>query len=151
MRAALTTAGQDGAPGSRPVREMDDRSAGGVLGSVPAFGSHYVTLVPDIDRTRTIRGWPGPLCVERVRRIELPYSAWEADVLPLNYTREEAPPYHWRLRYRPPHPGGWRQFGVGFEAVLLRGRLSTTGVDPPSLGRPIRPSACASAVATALS
>ena len=25
---------------------------------------------------------------ERVRRIELPYSAWEADVLPLNYTRE---------------------------------------------------------------
>ena len=25
--------------------------------------------------------------VERVRRIELPYSAWEADVLPLNYTR----------------------------------------------------------------
>ena len=24
---------------------------------------------------------------ERVRRIELPYSAWEADVLPLNYTR----------------------------------------------------------------
>ena len=26
--------------------------------------------------------------IERVRRIELPYSAWEADVLPLNYTRE---------------------------------------------------------------
>ena len=25
--------------------------------------------------------------MERVRRIELPYSAWEADVLPLNYTR----------------------------------------------------------------
>ena len=25
--------------------------------------------------------------VERVRRIELPLSAWEADVLPLNYTR----------------------------------------------------------------
>ena len=28
------------------------------------------------------------LTAERVRRIELPYSAWEADVLPLNYTRE---------------------------------------------------------------
>ena len=26
---------------------------------------------------------------ERVRRIELPYAAWEAAVLPLNYTREE--------------------------------------------------------------
>ena len=25
--------------------------------------------------------------LERVRRIELPFSAWEADVLPLNYTR----------------------------------------------------------------
>ncbi len=25
---------------------------------------------------------------ERVRRIELPYAAWEAAVLPLNYTRE---------------------------------------------------------------
>ena len=26
---------------------------------------------------------------ERVTRIELAFSAWEADVLPLNYTREE--------------------------------------------------------------
>ena len=25
--------------------------------------------------------------MERARRIELPYSAWEADVLPLNYAR----------------------------------------------------------------
>ena len=25
--------------------------------------------------------------MERVRRIELPYAAWEAAVLPLNYTR----------------------------------------------------------------
>ncbi len=32
--------------------------------------------------------------LERVRRIELPYSAWEADVLPLNYTRRWRPPYH---------------------------------------------------------
>jgi hypothetical protein len=29
--------------------------------------------------------------VERVTRIELAFSAWEADVLPLNYTREGAP------------------------------------------------------------
>ena len=30
--------------------------------------------------------------VERVRRIELPLSAWEADVLPLNYTRSAPTP-----------------------------------------------------------
>jgi hypothetical protein len=28
--------------------------------------------------------------VERMRGIEPPYSAWEADVLPLNYIRERA-------------------------------------------------------------
>jgi hypothetical protein len=28
------------------------------------------------------------MCYERVTRIELALSAWEADVLPLNYTRE---------------------------------------------------------------
>ena len=28
------------------------------------------------------------LCLERVTRIELAFSAWEADVLPLNYTRK---------------------------------------------------------------
>ena len=28
--------------------------------------------------------------MERVRRIELPYAAWEAAVLPLNYTRMRA-------------------------------------------------------------
>jgi hypothetical protein len=31
--------------------------------------------------------------VERVTRIELALSAWEADVLPLNYTRERPPEY----------------------------------------------------------
>jgi hypothetical protein len=31
--------------------------------------------------------------VERVRGIEPPYSAWEADVLPLNYTRERPKVY----------------------------------------------------------
>ena len=29
--------------------------------------------------------------LERVTRIELALSAWEADVLPLNYTRDESP------------------------------------------------------------
>jgi hypothetical protein len=32
------------------------------------------------------------LGVERVTRIELALSAWEADVLPLNYTRERSAP-----------------------------------------------------------
>ena len=34
---------------------------------------------------------PGAPLVERVTRIELALSAWEADVLPLNYTRAPAP------------------------------------------------------------
>jgi SAM-dependent methyltransferase len=44
--------------------------------------------------------------VERVTRIELALSAWEADVLPLNYTRVSAPePYRSArsARRRPPH------------------------------------------------
>ena len=32
------------------------------------------------------QGYPGKI-VERVTRIELAFSAWEADVLPLNYAR----------------------------------------------------------------
>jgi hypothetical protein len=32
--------------------------------------------------------------MERVRRIELPYAAWEAAVLPLNYTRVITPAWH---------------------------------------------------------
>ena len=32
-------------------------------------------------------------CLERVTGIEPAFSAWEADVLPLNYTREGAPRY----------------------------------------------------------
>ena len=35
----------------------------------------------------TVTGWgTREFEVERVRRIELPYQAWEACVLPLNYT-----------------------------------------------------------------
>ena len=33
------------------------------------------------------------LCVERVTGIEPAFSAWEADVLPLNYTRAAQRPY----------------------------------------------------------
>jgi hypothetical protein len=30
---------------------------------------------------------PRGICLERATRIELAFSAWEADVLPLNYAR----------------------------------------------------------------
>jgi hypothetical protein len=38
-----------------------------------------------------IIAWSWAFVVERVTRIELALSAWEADVLPLNYTREAWP------------------------------------------------------------
>ena len=38
--------------------------------------------------------------VERVTRIELALSAWEADVLPLNYTRAVGPPWPTAMRVR---------------------------------------------------
>lgn len=39
------------------------------------------------EKTRSFNSY-GFFCIlERVRGIEPPYSAWEADVLPLNYTR----------------------------------------------------------------
>jgi hypothetical protein len=36
--------------------------------------------------------------LERVTRIELALSAWEADVLPLNYTRAAGPPWPTAVR-----------------------------------------------------
>ena len=53
--------------------------------------------------------------MERVTRIELALSAWEADVLPLNYTRERPSLYQlaarWHQRVPPdratPDLGGW--------------------------------------------
>ena len=39
---------------------------------------------------RVLPGFEDRLRAERVRGIEPPYSAWEADVLPLNYTRVAA-------------------------------------------------------------
>ncbi len=51
-----------------------------------------------------------PEVVERVRGIEPPYSAWEADVLPLNYTR--------RTRILP-FPGAWRQREARPQIVMI--------------------------------
>jgi hypothetical protein len=42
---------------------------------------------PDAKRAPS-KGRPTGAAMERVTRIELAFSAWEADVLPLNYTRE---------------------------------------------------------------
>jgi hypothetical protein len=39
------------------------------------------------------------MIMERVTRIELALSAWEADVLPLNYTRELAKMLHAAFRH----------------------------------------------------
>jgi hypothetical protein len=44
--------------------------------------------------------------LERVTRIELAFSAWEADVLPLNYTRKVRPPYQRARRARLAGPVG---------------------------------------------
>jgi hypothetical protein len=59
------------------------------------IGSSAALALPSEDRAFEVQvalagflaGYSGNTRVERVRRIELPYSAWEADVLPLNYTR----------------------------------------------------------------
>ena len=44
---------------------------------------------PEFCALRFMASGPGGMSGERVRRIELPYAAWEAAVLPLNYTRLE--------------------------------------------------------------
>ncbi len=69
--------------------------------------------------------------VERVTRIELALSAWEADVLPLNYTRGppgggSAPPYSNLMPTSPAMPGGAPQPAP----VPLRDLL-TTPIRPP--------------------
>ena len=47
---------------------------------------------PGSERARSVEPRnDGPSELERVTRIELAFSAWEADVLPLNYTRGMAP------------------------------------------------------------
>lgn len=57
--------------------------------------------------------------MERATRIELAFSAWEADVLPLNYTRKYDD-------YHCADPGGFRQVACsachynGFEIAVSR-------------------------------
>src|SRR5579871_3732369 len=52
-------------------------------------------------RTRAFtNAWSG---VERATRIELAFSAWEADVLPLNYARVRFAPYQSRIWTSPRH------------------------------------------------
>jgi hypothetical protein len=57
------------------------------------------------------------LMEERVRGIEPPYRAWEARVLPLNYTRRTG-----RLR-----AGGFRSAGAGEDTPLVSDRESVIG------------------------
>ena len=80
-----------------------------------------------IDQGRTLdehRRRSGALSVERVTRIELALSAWEADVLPLNYTRgiaHAATREHYAAA-RSAAPAGVRQPESG---VRLSGRRRT--------------------------
>ena len=52
--------------------------------------------------------------LERVRRIELPYAAWEAAVLPLNYTRV---------------PGGMNRADTALYRIVVRGSIAI-GANP---------------------
>jgi hypothetical protein len=66
------------APCSRPAN-----------GTLMARGaSEWPTIATSLHRCVPL-SWD--FVVERVTRIELALSAWEADVLPLNYTREGLP------------------------------------------------------------
>ena len=74
--------------------------------------------------------------LERVRRIELPYAAWEAAVLPLNYTRFRdgsmsattanriGQSYLFR-RVRQPVTGRWSEFLLGFPFQQHQGVIRT--------------------------
>ena len=80
--------------------------------------------------------------LERVTRIELALSAWEADVLPLNYTRERSRQYRTHTRQVIPDP--YDGFPPGFfdraddspDGVFYAhpgwSPTSTTGRSPPS-------------------
>src|SRR5262249_13629207 len=76
--------GPQAQPGMLNSHRESCRASGGLqpgtfTQALPAGSSHEAVLdAPDLGSSR----------VERVTRIELALSAWEADVLPLNYTRE---------------------------------------------------------------
>jgi hypothetical protein len=65
---------------------------GFVAGFFPAFFKLALVSVAKILKNRNLQtidntGFAGFFLLERVKGIEPSYSAWEADVLPLNYTR----------------------------------------------------------------
>src|SRR6478752_4860105 len=73
-----------------------------------------------------IAGWDGSDCSERATRIELALSAWEAEVLPLNYARvvrRQLYPGRLPLEFRRLR-GGPRRCGSACGARDLWGRSS---------------------------
>jgi hypothetical protein len=72
------------------------------------------------------------ICVERVTRIELAFSAWEADVLPLNYTRVEMVRIPARTRIVDPQTRIYRQAAIARVAVVPR---LSKGVAMLNIGR----------------
>ena len=67
-------------------RRAKPRPANGTLMAQPLDRRHQL-----IRPSAGIMSLAWALGVERVTRIELALSAWEADVLPLNYTRRRRP------------------------------------------------------------
>ena len=55
--------------------------------------------------------------MERVRRIELPYAAWEAAVLPLNYTRAISAFYNFTSDGSQESPSPGRGMVVGGDVI----------------------------------
>lgn len=61
--------------------------------------------------------------VERVTRIELALSAWEADVLPLNYTRMGLAPSQASARINPQARPARTSYRMAYLAVTPAGEL----------------------------
>ena len=67
--------------------------------------------------------------LERVARIELAYSAWKADVLPLNYTRQQ--PTTLLINEPSPHGGGgWIRTTEAYASDLQSDPFDRSGTPP---------------------
>ena len=133
--------------GTRIMRAGDGirRTAAAALLPIPDYFPSSRKKGPGIN--------PGPFSRERVTGIEPALSAWEADVLPLNYTRGTRRLCHWTGR----HPGTGtvaQGHGLGAPTNHQQGtavlhpsksgavRISSTSADVPHAG-----CACAKEVA----
>ena len=68
------------------------------------------------------------ILMERVTRIELAYSAWKADVLPLNYTRKWSGKQDSNLRHLGPKPSALPSWAISRNDFFYMARQ--TGLEP---------------------